>query len=411
MQVASGVKRRNTGAAARWSAVLLALALAGCGGKGQEFQMPPAEVSVARVVARQVESSDEFSGRLVASETVEIRPRVAGYLRDIAFEEGGEVRRGQPLFVIDTRPYQAALSGARAELARARAAAEQARSERVRAERLIAARAISREEYEQRSSGARSADAAVQAAQAALDAAQIDLEFAQVESPISGRIGASQLRVGNLVEPGTLLTTVVAQDPMFVYFAADERTYLKYRAGAGSGQGGTVRVAIGDDDAVLREGRLDFVDNAVDPATGTIRARAVLDNPDGALIPGLFARVHLIGSRRDALLIHDQAVLTDQDRKYVFVVGPKSEAVRKDVKLGGSSGGLRVVLEGLSADDRVVVNGVRKIFFPGMGLKPTEVPMTEPGRMPGAPGPGAKPADGKAPAAGEAKPAADTQAG
>ena len=384
---------------------LLAGALAGCGGGGPEFQMPPAEVSVAQVVARQVESSDEFSGRLVASETVEIRPRVGGYLRDIAFEEGGEVRRGQPLFVIDTRPYQAAQSAARAELARARAAAEQARSERARAERLIAARAISREEYEQRTSGARSADAAVEAAQAALEATSLDLEFARVESPISGRIGASQLRVGNLVEPGTLLTTVVAQDPMFVYFAADERTYLKYRAAAGSGQGGKVRVAIGDDDANQREGRLDFVDNAIDPATGTIRARAVLDNADGALIPGLFARVHLIGGSRDALLIHDQAVMTDQDRKYVYVVGPKSEAVRKDVKLGGSSGGLRIVLEGLSAEDRVVVNGVRKIFAPGMGLKPSEVPMSEPNRMPEAPAPAAAPVDGKAPAQGEAKPA------
>ncbi len=398
MRAADSVKQWKAGAAA----VLLAGALAGCGDP-PEFQMPPAEVSVAQVVAKRVESSDEFSGRLVASETVEIRPRVGGYLREIAFEEGGEVRRGQPLFVIDTRPYQATLAAAQAEVARARATAEQARSERARAERLVDARAISREEFEQRTSGARSADAAVEAAEAALDAARLDLEFARVESPITGRIGASQLRVGNLVEPGTLLTTVVAQDPMFVYFAADERTYLKYRAAAGSGQGGKVRVGIGDDGATLREGRLDFVDNAVDAATGTIRARAVLDNPDGALIPGLFARVHLIGGSRDALLIHDQAVLTDQDRKYVFVVGPKGEAVRRDVKLGGTSDGLRIVLEGLSRDDRVVVNGVRKIFFPGMALKPTEVPMDDPARMPEAPAP--------APASGEAAPADDGKAG
>lgn len=400
MRAADSVKQWKAGAAA----VLLAGALAGCGDV-PEFQMPPAEVSVAQVVAKRVESSDEFSGRLVASETVEIRPRVGGYLREIAFEEGGEVRRGQPLFVIDIRPYQATLAAAQAEVARARATAEQARSERARAERLVDARAISREEFEQRTSGARSADAAVEAAEAALDAARLDLEFARVESPITGRIGASQLRVGNLVEPGTLLTTVVAQDPMFVYFAADERTYLKYRAAAGSGQGGKVRVGIGDDGTTLREGRLDFVDNAVDAATGTIRARAVLDNPDGALIPGLFARVHLIGGSRDALLIHDQAVLTDQDRKYVFVVGPKGEAVRRDVKLGGTSDGLRIVLEGLSRDDRVVVNGVRKIFFPGMALKPTEVPMHDPARMPEAP------AAAPVPASGEAAPADDGKAG
>ena len=310
--------------AATGVALLLSAALTACGGggAGAAAPAPKADVSVARVVSERVELWDEFSGRLVASETVEIRPQVGGYLREIAFEEGGRVRRGQRLFVLDVRPYQAALGGAEAELARARAAAEQARSERARAERLIAARAISREEYEQRTSGARGADAAVEAARAAVESARLNLEFARVESPISGRVGASQLRVGNLVEPGTLLTTVVASDPMFVYFDADERTFLKYRAAGGESQGATVRVAFGDDDTFAHAGRLDFVDNAINPATGTIRARAVLDNADGALVPGLFARVRLVSGAQDALLIHDQAVLTDQDRKYVFVAGP-----------------------------------------------------------------------------------------
>jgi multidrug efflux system membrane fusion protein len=239
-------------------------------------------------------------------------------------------------------------------------------------------------------------------AAAALQSAQLDLNYASIESPIDGRIGASMLRVGNLVEAGTLLTTVVALDPMFVYFDGDERTYLKYGGMARSGERPSSRdarnpvmVGIADEPGYPHEGYMDFVDNQIDPNTGTIRARAVVGNADGRLTPGLFARVRLIGSgERDALLIHDAAILTDQDRKYVYALGPKNEALRKDVKLGAEIDGLRIVESGLAPTDRVVVNGVRKIFFPGMPVKPLTVPMDKPDTPPPPPPGAAAPAAG-----------------
>lgn len=369
------------------AATSVVLSACGGGGGGAGAQPPPAELNVAQVVRKKVRTWDEFTGRVVASEVVEIRPRVGGYLRDIAFEEGGLVRKGQRLFVVDTRPFEAQVARARAELARARSAAETARSERARADRLIAAKAISREEYEQRIGGDRGAAASVQAAEAALKSAQLELDYALIESPIDGRIGASALREGNLVEAGALLTTVVALDPLFVYFDADERAYLKYGAAANDpGRRRTVQVAVGDEDDFPHEGRLDFVDNQIDPDTATIRARAIVGNPDGTLLPGLFARVRLIDAEeREALLIHDAAVLTDQDRKYVYAVAPDGKTIRKDVTLGGKVDGLRIVLSGLTANDRIVVNGVRKIFFPGMPVKPLPVPMDKPDTPPPAP--------------------------
>jgi len=367
-------------------AVVALAALSGCGGgDGAGFQPPPAELNVAQVVRKNVRTWDEFTGRVVASEIVEIRPRVGGYLRDIAFEEGGLVRKGQRLFVVDTRPFEAQVAQARARLARARSASDTARSERARADRLIAAKAISREEYEQRIGGDRSAAADVQAAEAELKTAELQLDYALIESPIDGRIGASALREGNVVEAGALLTTVVALNPMFVYFDTDERAYLKYGATTG-GVRREVRVAVGDEDDFPHVGRLDFIDNQIDPNTATIRARAVIDNADGALIPGLFARVRLIdAAEREALLIHDAAVLTDQDRKYVYAVSPDGKAIRKDVTLGGKVDGLRIVTGGLAPGDRIVVNGVRKIFFPGMPVKPLPVPMDKPDTPPPAP--------------------------
>ncbi len=384
--------------------VFAAATLSACGGGGGDagFQPPPAELNVAQVVQKKINVWDEFTGRVVASETVEIRPRVAGYLRDIAFREGGIVRKGERLFVIDTRPFEAQVSRARAELARARSSAELARSERARADRLISAKAISREEYEQRISGDRGAQADVQVAEAALKTAQLDLDYALIESPIDGRIGASALREGNLVEAGTLLTTIVALDPMFVYFDGDERTYLKYGGMASGGERPSSRdarnpvfVGVADEDGFPHEGYMDFVDNQIDASTGTIRARAVVANADGKLTPGLFARVRLIGSgEQNALLIHDAAVLTDQDRKYVYVVSVDGKAMRKDIKLGPNVDGLRIVREGLAVGDRVVVNGVRKIFFPGMPVKPLMVPMDKPDTPPPAPQAAAAPAAG-----------------
>jgi multidrug efflux system membrane fusion protein len=366
---------------------MVVVACGGGGGDDPGMQMPPAAVSAAQVVSREVTTWDEFTGRIEAVDTVEIRPRVAGYLEAVHFDEGSIVEKGALLFAIDSREYRAAVAVARANLERADVRIELAEQELARSEMLIEARAISREEFEQRRGELQQAHADRNGAQAQLDQAELNLEFARITAPITGRIGAALIKPGNLVAPGeTLLTTLVSVDPVYVTFEADERVYLTSAQGVnGAGRLGTadslarVEVALANDSGFPYEGKLDFIDNRIDPATGTIRARAVLPNPGGRLTPGLFARVRLSnGAERHALLIHDMAVLTDQDRKYVFVVGQNNMAERRDVQLGSLVDGLRIVTNGLSADDRVVVNGVRKIFFPGMPLAPGEVPMNEP---------------------------------
>ncbi|HEX9878236.1 MAG TPA: efflux RND transporter periplasmic adaptor subunit [Gammaproteobacteria bacterium] len=375
--------------AARWVYIaVLAMALAACGGgdAGEDpgMQMPPTAVSVAKVVDRPVTTWDEFTGRIEAVDTVEIRPRVAGYLETVHFEEGGIVEKGALLCTIDRREYQAAVAVARANLERADTRITLAEQEVERSEMLIEARAISREEFDQRRNELQQAQADRNGARAQLEQAELNLSFAQITAPITGRIGAALVKPGNLVAPGeTLLTTLVSVDPVYATFEADESVYLEARNGSGrfSGNGARTRVQVGlaSDSGFPYEGELDFVDNRVDPETGTIRARAVLPNPDGMLTPGLFARVRLLqGEQQDALLIHDMAVLTDQDRKYVYVVGASDLAERRDVQLGSLVDGLRIVTSGLTADDRVVVNGVRRIFFPGVPLAPAEVPMSDP---------------------------------
>ena len=371
--------------------VTLAATLSGCNSsEAKEGAAPPApEVSVAEVVARDVTQWDEFTGRIEAVESVEIRPRVGGYIEKVLYREGQEVRKNDLLFLIDPRPYRAALAQAGAELARAQTQAALARTEATRAGTLKEAHAISQEEYEQRVAGEAQAGANVHAAQAAVDIARLNLEFTEVRSPINGRAGQALVTAGNLVSAQTgqtLLTTVVSLDPVYVYFQGDEQTYLRYGKMARDGERPSsrdahnpVQVGLANEDGFPHAGTMDFVDNQLDPATGTIRARAVLDNRDRVFTPGLFARVKLLGSgTAPALLIDDKAVLTDQDRKYVYVLGADNKAQRRDVKLGRLNDGLRVVTEGLSAGDQVVVSGVQKIFFPGMAVKPQTVAMGEP---------------------------------
>jgi len=340
---------------------------------------PPPEVSVAQVLQRDVTQWNEVTGRVAAVETVELRPRVSGYIERVAYREGDEVRKGQLLFVIDPRPYRAALAQAEANLERARSEARLARSQDARAQALVDAKAISREEFDTRKAATAQGDATVRAAEAAVASARLDLQFTEVRSPIDGRAGRALVTAGNLAQAdGTLLTTVVSLDPVHVYFETDEQAFLRDGAAAQR----SVRVGLADESGHPHEGIVDFVDNQIDPATGTIRARAVLPNPDRRFTPGLFARVQLEGSARaQALLIDDKAVLTDQDRKYVYVLGKGNQAVRKDVVLGrsvpGSSPGqaLRVVESGLTAQDTVIVNGVQKVFFPGMPVVPKKVAM------------------------------------
>jgi membrane fusion protein, multidrug efflux system len=331
---------------------------------------------VETVVARALRESDEFNGRLSAIETVVLRPRVSGYIERVAYKEGAEVQRGDLLFVIDPRFYRDALESARSELERARAALELAHLQEQRAQTLIEAKAISREEFDIRRADVTQGTSAVRKAEAALATAALNLSFTEVRAAISGRAGRAMLTAGNLAQADqTELTTIVPLDPMYVYFDCDEHTYLRYiemkRRPGQPGVAGAVHIALADESGFAHVATLDFLDNQVDAATGTIRARAVLPNPDREFTAGLYARVRLeIGEETRALLVDDKAVLTDQDRRFVYVVGTDDRAVRKDVVLGRAVDGMRVVQSGLEASDRVIVSGLQAVLFPGMPVKP-----------------------------------------
>ncbi len=374
----------------RWfaaMAMMAALIVAGCNTQAEDTgEHPPAPVvSVADVLVRDVQLWDEFTGRIEAVQTVELRPRVNGYIERINFREGQEVASGDVLFVIDQRPYKTELNRAEADLHRARTRVELTRTEAARAEKLAESQAISLEELDQRRAAAAQAEADVHAARAAVDAARLNLEFTEVRAPIAGRAGRAQVTVGNLVSGqgnGTPLTTIVSLDRVYVHFFADEQAYLRYEALARSGDlpssrdGNTpVRVGLASDHGHPYQGTVDFVDNRLDAATGTILVRASLDNADRTFIPGMFARVQMPGSSTfNAVLIDDRAVLTDQDRKYVYVV-VDGTAQRRDVELGRMVDGLRVVRNGLAEGDRVVVSGTQRIFFPGMPVETETVAM------------------------------------
>lgn len=376
------------------------LLLAACGGNGQQ-QFPPPDVSVAAVVQKSVTEWDDYSGHIEAIESAEIRPRVSGHLRRVHYREGGLVQKGQILFTIDDREYAAAADAARADAARAEARIALAKQDLARAEQLIAARAVSQGELDARRMEAQQADADLLAANARLARTELDLGFTRVTAPFAGRAGVALVKPGNVVNANqSLLTTLVSVDPVYVSFTGDERAYLRYQELARNGTRGSSRdtpnpvlVGLANEDGFPHRGEMDFLDNALDPATGTIRARAVLPNPDGVFTPGLFARVRLLGaSQQDALLINEQAVLTDQDRRYVYVLGANNSAERRDVVLGPQVEGLRVVQSGLKPGDKVIVNGMRKIFFPGQPVNPRDVPMDQPDQPP--------PAPAQAPAAG-----------
>lgn len=394
--------------------ILLAVLLAGCGQPaGSPAATAPAApvVSVAEVVVKEVTQWDEFTGHIEAVDTVEIRPRVAGYIERLGFKEGKEVKKGEVLFVIDQRSFKAELLLAEADLARAHARSQLARAQMARARKLVEKRVIAADQFDERLAADAGASADIRAAEAAALIAGLNLEYTEVRSPIDGRAGGALVRPGNLVSGGemipeaTLLTTVVSLDPVYVYFECDEPTYLRYGAMARQGQRQScevenpVFVGLADEQGFPHEGRMDFVDNRLDPATGTIRARAVLDNhsdPRGGrpFTPGLFARIKLLGSGTfSAVLVDDKAILTDQDRKYVFVLGAGNTAERRDVRLGRIIDGLRVVTEGLVAGDRIIVHGVQKVFSPGMPVTPRTIGMGDP------PPPPAPASDGGEPAA------------
>jgi multidrug efflux system membrane fusion protein len=359
-----------------------ALAITACSrGSAQAGAPPPPEVDAAQVVVKPVRQWDEFSGRIAATDAVDVRPRVSGYIDRIAFKDGDEVKAGDLLFVIDPRPYRAAYDSAMAQLARARAAEHLAQEQERRAQALIAGNAISREEFETLSAGSTQSSADVRANEAAVAAAKLNLGFTEVRSPIAGRVSRAMLTLGNLAQADqSVLTSVVSQDPVYVYFQPDEQTFLRYaelaRKGERAKSANPVRVGLATDKNYPYTGTVNFINNQVDPATGTINLRAVVPNPDRIFTPGLYARVQLEGSADlTAILIDDKAVMTDQDRKYVYVVGPENKAVRKDVTLGGFADELRIVRSGLDANDKVIVTGLQKIFVPNTPVKPKIVAM------------------------------------
>ena len=368
----------------------LSLAAVTLGRDKQPAPTPPLQpVTVAEVVQREVSEWDEFTGRLEAVNQVEIRSRVSGYIRRVAFDEGREVKKGEVLFEIDPRPYQAELASAQAELERARSAASLAKSEVQRAGKLVQVQAISREEFDSRTSAEAQGGATVRAAEAAVQTARLNLEWTRVRSPIAGRVSNALVTAGNLVEAGppagAVLTTVLSVDSMYLYFDSDEQTYLRYAARARSSGGTNWRTArlpvylgLANESGFPHEGRLDFVDNQVDPGSGTIRTRAVFSNRSRDLTPGLFARVKLVGTEKmNATLVRDAAIGTDQDRKFVLVVGAGDTLAYRPVVPGRLTDGLRIVTSGLEPGERIVVNGLMRVR-PGMKVAPTDSAMVVP---------------------------------
>jgi multidrug efflux system membrane fusion protein len=361
----------------------LSLAALTVGGKKEPPAAPqPQAVTVAEVPEREIAEWDEFTGRLEAVDQVEIHPRVTGYIKRVTFAEGKEVKKGEVLFEIDPRPYEADLARAEAELESARSAASLAKSEVQRASKLVEMQAISREEFDSRTSAEVQGGAQVRALEAAVQTARLNLEWTRVRSPIAGRVSNALVTAGNLVQAGppagAVLTTVVSVDSMYLYFDSDEQTYLRYASRARSSGGTNWRTArlpvylgLANESGFPHEGRLDFVDNQVDPKSGTIRTRAVFSNRSRALTPGLFARVKLVGTEKvNTTLVRDAAIGTDQDRKFVLVVGPGDTLAYRPIVPGRLTDGLRIVTSGLKPGERIVVNGLMRVR-PGMKVTPT----------------------------------------
>lgn len=326
----------------------------------------PMPVGVAEVVVKDVQAWREYSGRLVAVEKAEIRPQVAGIIQKVHFKGGEQVKKGQALFTLDQRPFIAALQAAEASHV-------QAAGELARANRLIKEKAISQREYDVRRSTAESAAAA-------LTKARLDVEYSQVKSPIAGRVSRPELTVGNVVDGGggaPILTTVVSNNPIYADFEIDEQSYLAFlqRAKSSDNSRVPVHIQLSGDDTQTYEGYVQSFDNMLDPASGTLRVRAVFDNASGALLPGLFVRTKLAdASARKMLLITDRAIGTDQNKKFVYVVGDDQKATYREIQLGERAEGMRVVEKGLSAGEKIVVNGLQRVK-PGAEVKPEMVSM------------------------------------
>lgn len=334
---------------------------------------PP--VSAAVVIEKPVAETQEFSGRLEAVEVVEIRPRVSGYITAVNFKPGAEVKKGEVLFVIDPRPYQAEADRAGAAAAAARARADLARLELQRAERLLADKAIAQREFDEKAAAQKELDANARAAQAQYESARLNLAYTRVTAPIDGRVSKAEITLGNLVDASAVLTSVVSLDRIYASFDGDEQTYLRVGARAQRDKSAVVKIGLANEEGFPHEGKLEFVDNQLDARTGSVRMRATLANPDRALAPGLFARVQVgSGVANQAVVINERAVGTDQSRKFVVVVGADGKAEYRPVTLGPVVDGMRVVRSGLKAGEKIVVNGLQRVR-PGAPVTPQIVPM------------------------------------
>jgi len=390
----------------RPAAVLIALALAGCGDSQQKaFAPPPPAVTVAKPVHRAVVDYDEYVGRFVAVNSVEVRARVSGYLDAVHFRDGQMVKQGDLLFTIDKRPIIAALDQARATLEQAKSNLAFTEADLARGQQLVRDRTITEQTFEQRIQANRIAKAVVARNEAAVIQAELDLQFSELKSPIDGRIGDRRVSPGNLVTGGTtgnttLLATIVSIDPIRFEFTFDEASYLRYERLSKTGtdmtsrEGGViVALKLIDEQDFAHRGYLDFVDNVIDRNTGTIRGRAVFSNAGAMFTPGMFARVRVPGSPPyNALLVPDVAIGSEQVRKFVLVVDNENVARVKYVTLGPVVDGLRVIKEGLVSNDRVIVNGLM-LARPGAKVTPREQDTPPPG-APGAPGANNPPAKG-----------------
>lgn len=372
-----------------WIVSLLLFLLSGCKKPAAPVAPPPPSVSAVQAIEREVVEWDEYTGRLESPETVEVRARVNGYLDKVHFREGKEVKKGDLLFTIDRRPYQAEFDRAVADHQRAESQAELAKNDAERAKRLIATRAISEEDFDTRTRTYTSALAFVKSAEAALDSANLNLEFTEIRSPINGRVSRAFVTEGNLVSGGsggagaTMLTTVVSQDPLYCYVDVDERAVLKYLRLRREGRRVSaldaqipMEVALDDETDFPRKGYVDFVDNKIDPTTGTLRCRGVIPNPERTLGPGFFARFRLPGSGKySALLLPDRALGSDQSQKFVYVIDAENKVEFRPVTIGPIVDGLRVVTAGLKPGEQVIVEGLLRVR-PGVVVdaKPWETP-------------------------------------
>lgn len=359
---------------------LISISLSGCDNKPVAQSMPPPPaVTVSRPLMQKITEWDEYTGRFVAVNTVEVRARVSGFIDAIHFKDGHIVKQGDLLFVVDPRPYRLAVEQATADRERARAKLSVAASDLERATPLVRNQTLTEREFDTRRSTQQDAAAAVMAADAALKQAELNLEWTEVRAPIAGRISDRRVDAGNLVSGGqigaTLLTSIVSIDPIHFVFDGSESDFLHYLrlAAAGARQSSRdtpnpVAVRLADETEYKHRGRMDFVDNAVNPKTGTIRGRAIFENKDGLLTPGFFGRLRLFGGEHDALLLPDSAIVSDQSNKIVFTVADDGTVGAKRIELGPIVHGLRVVRFGLDGNERVVIEGLARAR-PGQKVK------------------------------------------